>query len=84
MLRWPWLRRMFTLVGNEMMKIKVKCLNDLENGTWEFSSGEEYYYDDYSGAVVGDNYIPVFCYICDDGRIIAAIKETLSFEILEH
>lgn len=64
------------------MKLKVKCLNDLDNGTWEFSGGEEYYYDDLTGAVVGDNYMPVFCFICDNGRVIAPIKEHLSFEIL--
>ena len=64
------------------MKIKVKCLNDFDNGTWEFTEGDEYYYDEYNGAVVGDNYIPVFCFIADDDLIIAAVSGDLTFKAM--
>lgn len=62
------------------MKIKVKCLNDFDNGTWKFTNGDEYYFDEYSGAVVGDNYIPVFCFIADNELIVAAILGDLTFQ----
>ena len=63
------------------MKIKVKCLNSFDNGTWEFTNGDEYYYDEYSCAVVGDNYIPVFCF-ADDDLIVAAVLGDLTFQVL--
>ena len=61
------------------MKIKVKCLNNFDNGTWKFTKDDEYYFDEYSGAVVGDNYIPVFCF-ADDDLIVAAISGDLTFQ----
>ena len=62
------------------MKIKVKCLNNFDNGTWKFTKGNEYYYDEYNGAVVGDNYTPVFCFIADNELIVAAISGGLTFQ----
>ena len=62
------------------MKVKVKCLNDFDNGTWKFTRGNEYYYDEYNRAVVGDNYVPVFCFIADDGLIVAAVLSDLTFQ----
>lgn len=61
------------------MKIKVKCLNNFDNGTWKFTKADEYYFDEYSGAVVGDNDIPVFCF-ADDDIIVAAISGDLTFQ----
>lgn len=62
--------------------MKVKCLNNLNDGTWEFSSGKHYSYDEVHGYVFGDNFRPIFCYI-ENGLVIAAIKGRLIFEILE-
>lgn len=62
--------------------MKVKCLNNLNDGTWEFSSGKHYSYDEIYGYVVGDNFKPVYCYI-ENGLVIAAFKRRLIFEILE-
>lgn len=62
------------------MKIKVKCLNDFDNGTWEFTKGNEYYYDEYSSVVVGNNYIPVFCFIDDNDLVRAAVSGYLTFK----
>ncbi|UVD31740.1 hypothetical protein [Escherichia phage TR1] len=62
--------------------MKVKCLNNLNDGTWEFRNGKHYIYDEMYGYVVGDNFKPVYCYI-DDERVIAAIKNRLIFETVE-
>ncbi|QLF85004.1 hypothetical protein [Escherichia phage vB_EcoD_SU57] len=62
------------------MKVKVKCLNNFDNGTWKFTKGNEYYYDEYNRAVVSDNYVPVFCFIAHDGLIVAAIPGGLTFQ----
>ena len=64
------------------MKIKVKCLNDFDNGTWGFTKGDEYYFNEYNGVVVGDNYIPVFCFIDDNDLVIAAVSGDLTFQVL--
>nr|DAH81958.1 MAG TPA: hypothetical protein [Caudoviricetes sp.] len=66
------------------MKIKVNCLNDFDNGTWLFTMGNEYYYDECSRAVVGDNYIPVFCSPDDDDLIVASISDHLTFQVVRY